>query len=153
MQPIGGGDATPVNPPGTRDLGQQMLDNAKEVARLQARIRATYARAYTNPNLRWEWSQACADMPAAYNQLAFPGGYAGVPQRILAGDPETIETALCFLECRPYFFRSGYMFKVILKRMRRASLSASQAARLQVVLEKQIAWRKIRPPRKPPRPP
>jgi len=46
----------------------------------------------------------------------FPLGYqgGGASRRILYGDPEAMEAAICFLEVRPYFFRSGYMYKDIL---------------------------------------
>ena len=39
---------------------------------------------------------------------------AGFLELILAGDPATIEVALCFQEARPYFFRSGYHWKTTL---------------------------------------
>ncbi len=61
--------------------------------------------------------------------------------RILAGDSEAIEAALCFVELRPYFFRSGYMFKALLPKLKRAPLSATEAARLQTVLSAYDAWR------------
>ena len=37
--------------------------------------------------------------------MPYNSAYAGL---------NTVEAAICFLECRPYFFRSGYMFKDIL---------------------------------------
>jgi hypothetical protein len=52
-----------------------------------------------------------------------------------------MEAAICFLECRPYFFRSGYMFKDILRRCRRAPLLPQQAVRLKVVEGKLAEWR------------
>ncbi len=125
-------------------IKQQMLENAKEITRLRNRLRETRESVFKDSVLWAEWCQSCADMHAASSRLAFPGGYGGALQRILAGDLETIQNALCFLECRPYFFRSGYMFKHILKKMKRAPLSESQFARLQVIIDQQAAWRILR---------
>jgi hypothetical protein len=77
----------------------------------------------------------------ALSALAFPGGYEGALDRIVSGDPETMEAAICFLECRPYFFRSGYMFKDILRKCKRAPLSPEQTSRLQTIEGKLAEWR------------
>ncbi|MFP5382346.1 MAG: hypothetical protein ACLGG4_08780, partial [Gammaproteobacteria bacterium] len=78
---------------------------------------------------------------ARYDELSFPGGYSTAFERIFSGDVEAIETALCFLECRPYFFRSGYMWKEISRKLKRAPLSEQQAERLEIVMNKYNAWR------------
>jgi hypothetical protein len=89
-----------------------------------------------------EWKRACAEMHSRYAKLAFPGGYNGdVLDRILSGDPQAMETAICFLEVRPYFFRSGYMFKDILRKCRRAPLSRNQAERLRAIEKRLLEWR------------
>ena len=85
---------------------------------------------------RAKWKQACTEYQARYNLLAFPGGYDGALERIAEGDQQTIEAAICFLELRPYFFRSGYMFKDIFRRCKRAPLSEAQAKRFAVVAKK-----------------
>ena len=79
--------------------------------------------------------------------LAFPGGEKNARDRIAAGDPEAIEFAICFLELRPYFFRSGYMFNAILRYANRAPLSAKQRARLTVVQDRRDEWRRRKPAR------
>ena len=56
---------------------------------------------------------------------------------MLEGDQHTIEAAHCFLELRPYFFRSGYMRKELLRKINRGPLSLKQLARLQVAQERQ----------------
>lgn len=61
--------------------------------------------------------------------------------RISYGDEEAMEAAICFLEIRPYFFRSGYMFKDILRKCRRARLSSDQAARLKTIEKRLWEWR------------
>lgn len=77
-------------------------------------------------------------------QLGFPGGLDNIEARVLAGEPFAVEAALCFLEVRPYFFRCGYMFQSLLKKMKRSPLNQAQQRRLQVVVDGQAAWRKIK---------
>jgi len=123
-------------------IREKIRENAAEIVRLHSRIHETVRRRGENPKKRLEWEKACAEFHARYSSLAFPGGYKGALRRITSGDPNTMEAAICFLECRPYFFRSGYMFKDILRRCRRAPLSAKQATRLLMIEEKLAEWRK-----------
>lgn len=115
--------------------------NGDEIARLHARIHETFLSRGKSAQKREEWQRACAAFHARYDELAFPGGYTGALERIAAGDLETMEAAICFLELRPYFFRSGYMFDAILRKAKRAPLSVEQHARLDLVLLEQAAWR------------
>ncbi|UXH78601.1 hypothetical protein [Roseateles amylovorans] len=125
-------------------LTQWMLHSAKEINRLHARLHETFVRRDTDERFREEWKAACAEFHARYNDLAFPGGYEVAFQRIVAGDSDAIEAALCFLECRPYFVRSGYMFKKLLRKARQAPLTTDQALRLAVVQYRQDEWRVLR---------
>ena len=52
-----------------------------------------------------------------------------------------MEAAVCFLEVRPYFFRSGYMWKDIFRRCRRAPLPLDLATRFKAIEERFVAWR------------
>jgi hypothetical protein len=127
----------------TARLKRQILEGTAEIVRLNARIKETLrerGKGYS-PAKRLEWEQACKEFHERYAGLAFPGGYVGALERISSGDAEAMEAAICFLECRPYFFRSGYMFKDILRRCRRAPLSSEQAARLKTIEEKLADWR------------
>jgi hypothetical protein len=94
----------------------QIALNAAEIVRLHARIHATVALRDTSRAARAEWQQACADFHRRYDALAFPGGYGAALEKFRAADPSVLEPALCFLELRPYFFRSGYMRTVLLRR-------------------------------------
>lgn len=124
------------------DETRALIDcNASEIARLHARIHETVKYRSRGSAEKQQWQQACAEFHARYDELAFPGGYSGALKRIAAGDPNAIEAAVCFLEVRPYFFRSGYMFKDILRKIRRAPLSMVQADRLAAVEQKLSAWR------------
>jgi len=123
-------------------MKERIHENAAEIVRLHSRIHETVKYRTKNPEKRREWEQACAEFHERYEGLAFPGGYRNALERISRGDPEAMEAAICFLEMRPYFFRSGYMFKAILPRCRRAPLTSEQAARLKVVEQRLVEWRK-----------
>jgi hypothetical protein len=118
--------------------------NSGEVSRLHARIQETFAVRERNSEKRQEWQRACEIFHSRYDELAFPGGYIGALERMLAGDPEAMEAAICFLELRPYFFRSGYMFDSILRKIKHAPLSPEQVARLQHVIGAVAAWRALK---------
>lgn len=132
-------------------IKEHILANAAEVVRLHSRIHATYRRRDESGRAWEEWSKACAEMRERYDNLAFPGGYNGALERISAGDADAIETAICFLEVRPYFFRSGYMYKVLLRRCGRASLSPDQAARLDAVKSAVAEWKRSKRAKNEPR--
>ncbi len=80
--------------------------NAEEVARLHSRVHEAFAQRDRSSDKRQEWERACETFHSRYNEPAFPGGFDGALDRIAAGDPESMEAAICFLELRPYFFRS-----------------------------------------------
>jgi hypothetical protein len=125
-------------------LRSTIRDNARELARLHALIHETFAHRDEDTGQRTRWDVACAEFHARYNALAFPGGYDGALNRISSGDALAMEAGLCFLECRPYFFRSGYMYKDIVRRLKHAPLSESQALRLQTILDKLKEWKSTR---------
>jgi hypothetical protein len=85
--------------------------------------------------------------PAAYQEMlhafhvaigkAWPGADDKddrFTEKIREGDAETIETAIIFLEADPYFFRSGYLKQVILRRLKQAPLTRQQKAKLQALV-------------------
>jgi hypothetical protein len=123
------------------EIKKSLVSNAEEISRLQARIHETVRYRSYSPEQKSDWANACEEFHSRYDQLSFPGGYSTAFERIFSGDAEAIETALCFLECRPYFFRSGYMWKEISRKIKRAPLSEQQAERLKIVMQKYNAWR------------
>jgi hypothetical protein len=122
------------------EYAQQIQANAKRIYEMHARIHKTL-RTRDTPEGRNAWLLACAELQASYNALAFPGGYDSGLRRIGEGDSDAIETALVFLELRPYFFRSGYMREKLLRRLKHAALSGAQARRFDAVMEAQRQWR------------
>ena len=123
----------------TREL---ILRHAEEISRLHSRIHENFKNRTKNPEQRAKWQDACAEFHKRYDQLAFPGGYRGALSKIRSGEPNAMEAGICFLECRPYFFRSGYMFKDILRACRHAPLSADQVERLKIIEQKLAVWKK-----------
>jgi len=123
-------------------LKSTILNNAAEIVRLHSRVHETVKHREEGPGKRREWEVACAEFHKRYDELAFPGGYSGAFDRMMEGDAETLEAAICFLECRPYFFRSGYMFKDLLRKCKKAPLSSKQRSRLSIVMGKLDEWRR-----------
>jgi len=122
-------------------MKELLTRNAEEIRRLHGRIHETVRHRDKSADQKERWQRACAEFHARYDKLAFPGGYNTAVDRILSGDSEAIEAALCFVELRPYFFRSGYMFKALLPKLKRAPLAAAETSRLQAVLSAYEAWR------------
>jgi hypothetical protein len=128
----------------TAQTKDQMLRNAAEIVRLHNRIHETLKERSTSDAGRSAWQRACAEFHARYSQLAFPGGYGEALEKFRARDTSVVEPALCFLELRPYFFRSGYMFNTLLRRMRHIPLTPAQQKRLDAVRERQAAWKALK---------
>jgi hypothetical protein len=122
-------------------LKSVMRANAAEITRLRSRIDETFKERDKSVEKREEWKRACEAFHLKYQALAFPGGEQSAAARILAGDAEAVEAALCFVEVRPYFFRSGYMYQDFLRKLNRAPLSKEQAARLTSVKDAYHAWK------------
>ena len=123
---------------------EQIMLNAERINQLKARIDETLKFRDKNDHKRREWLKACSDFHNQYESLAFPGGFNGALKRLSEGDQVTMEAAICFLECRPYFFRSGYMFKDILRKAKNAPLSSEQRERFDYVVEAYREYRKNR---------
>lgn len=117
--------------------------NADEINRLRQLIRDTAGARWRGPEERERHAAACAEFHQNYARLAFPGGYANALKRLAEHDPNTLDVALTFLEVRPYFFRSGYMWKTLLKRAQRVAMGTKQHARLQKILDAYAAYRAV----------
>lgn len=118
--------------------------NADEINRLRQAIRDTASARWRGPEERERHAAACAEFHQHYERLAFPGGYANALKRLAEHDPDTLDVALTFLEVRPYFFRSGYMWKTLLKRVQRVPMGTKQHARLQKILDAYAGYRATR---------
>ncbi|MBO9715632.1 MAG: hypothetical protein J7507_02220 [Pseudoxanthomonas sp.] len=125
----------------TDRLKGHMLSNAKEIERLRTRIGEAVKHRDKGPKEKVAWEAACREFHERYDALAFPGGYSDALVRVASGDAAAIEAALCFLELRPRFFRSGYIYKDIFRKIKRAQLSERQASRLAQVQKDNEAYR------------
>ena len=59
---------------------------------------------------------------------------------LVLGNQQVIDATLSFLEVRPYFFRSGYMRKVLLRKIKQVDLTPQQLERLKGILLRQATW-------------
>jgi len=124
--------------------------NAQEITRLHRRIRDTFRHRGDDETARQRWEQACAEFHARYNVLAFPEGLdeQSFFDRLSGNDPVIAEWALCFLEVRPYFFRSGYVWRKLSRRMKYVALSPEQHWRFSCVLQRYEVWKAQKPIRR-----
>lgn len=122
----------------------QIRRNAEILRQLHAQVHECHAERDLGPAHRARWEAACAAFHARYDLLAFPGGYAEAYARIAAGDRRAIEAALCFVEVRPWFYRSGYIYRDLIRKLRRATLTPDQAARFADFEQRLAAWKASR---------
>ena len=125
----------------TNDINQLIEANAAEIKRLHALVHETARRRNDSPQARTAWQSACAEFHRRYDALAFPGGYAATLSGLVLGNQQVIDATLSFLEVRPYFFRSGYMRKVLLRKIKQVDLAPQQRDRLKGILLRQSMWR------------
>ena len=116
-------------------------EGEKRINLLRSRIHKTFKNRDKNEHKYREWQSACKEFHSTYDALAFPGGFEGAYERILSGEPQAIEAGLCFIEVRPYFFRSGYMYKDLLRKLARAPLKGSDLARYKFIKEAYLEYR------------
>lgn len=119
-----------------------LFRNAKEINRLKSRIDETFKNRDSSKEAWGEWSKACEEFHNKYDNLAFPGGLEGSDDRILSGDKITIDTAITFLECRPYFFRSGYIYQNLIRKLKRAPLAGEEKECLKAFMVKYEEYRR-----------
>ena len=118
----------------------QVIQNADEIVRLHRRIRETLCFRDEGPDQKAEWKDACSEFHAKYDDLAFPGGTDNARDRMRAGDDDAIEYAIAFLEVRPFFFRSGYMYKDFMRVLRNCPLSSAQKNRYDRIRERYLQY-------------
>ena len=119
-------------------IKQLMSDNAAVLRQLQNRIHETLDKRHHGPVQLKAWSDACSEFHGRYDELAMPGGYRAVLEGLGRSDPGAIDIALCFVELRPYFFRSGYT--LLMRRLKKCAKTQEQADRDARVVESAAVW-------------
>jgi hypothetical protein len=118
-----------------------MSDNAAVLRHLHRRVHEAADIRSHGPTEMKAWVEAAREFHDRYNDLAMPGGYDAVLQGLEASDPGAIDLALCFVESRPYFFRSGYMYTLLMRRLKKCAMSDEQVMRHAGVIERAATWR------------
>jgi hypothetical protein len=121
-------------------LGPDDLDEAERIRRGAALVEATRARVREAAALRSEsaggWA-AWEDAARAFHQagaLLYSERFWGRIAAIRDGDAAAVDAAITFLEVDPWCFRSGYAKEIIVHRLKGATLTTGQAARLRRVV-------------------
>jgi hypothetical protein len=123
-------------------LRTQLIENAAEINRLHRHIHETFQERDQSDAQYLAWEQAAEEFHLNYSRLCLPGGpYPDFYTHLRAGNPEMMEVALCFLEVRPYFFRSGYHWKAILQKCKHSPKSTEQAERFRLLFVRYTIWR------------
>ena len=115
--------------------------NASKIVALYQRINDTLPDRDKSVKHRQRWSDACSEFHEQYNELAFLGGVDTARDRLRSGDVSAIDYALDFLEIRPYFFRSGYMYNDFMRVLRNCPLSESHFRRYNAIRERYLKYR------------
>ena len=83
--------------------------NASRLRELHRKVHETFEHRSESKKALKIWEDACRRFHSEYDSLAFPGGLNKGLGKIKAGDLQTIEIALNYLENTPYCFRSQYV--------------------------------------------
>jgi hypothetical protein len=130
-----------MKPADAERIRQTIVRNAAEISQLHRRTRETFAIRNQGSAAHEAWERACAAFHQRYDGLAFPGGYERALALLAGGDPDTLETAICFLEVKPNFFHSGIIYQQLLRLCKKADLRHDLKLRLHAITDRPTAWR------------
>ena len=118
--------------------------NAALLCKLHEAIHETFRRRSEGPEAVAAWQRACHEFHSRWDELAFPGGLQSGLRRIEAGDMQAIETAIRYLELRPFYFRAQYTRDVFTRLLKRQALPTRLQQRFDATRERLRAWRDAR---------
>ena len=121
-----------------------MKESTAEIVRLHRRVHETLGDRDKSDECRQAWFDACAEFRRRHDELAFLGGASSAIRRMRSSDQVAIEYGLLFIETRPYFFRSGYMYNHFLRVLRNCELTAMQRMRYNNVYARHLEYRLTR---------
>lgn len=117
----------------------------RTINHLHGLIHSTFAKRDDSKTHYEQWGNACAEFHEQYDSLVFScgehQGESGLIRLLTCSDIEddcdeyAREFAVSFIELRPYYFRSGYLYKKLLRKLKHAPLSPQQHIRYQKVKE------------------
>jgi hypothetical protein len=116
--------------------------NASMLRRIHEQMHETARHRSESAEARQKWEQACEEWHGRYDELAFPGGITAGLQKLEAGDLSAVETAIRYLELRPFFFGAQYQRNAFTKRLKRLDLPPHLKARFDATVERLRAWRR-----------
>ncbi len=122
-------------------MNQLIERNAAELRRLHQAVHHSAEHRSESVEAMIAWQAACEEYNRRYDELAFPGGLHRGKKLIEAGDALAVETALIYLEQRPFYFRAKYHRMAFMKMLKRLDLAPRFKDRLDQVIGKLQAWR------------
>jgi hypothetical protein len=82
------------------------------------------------------WKATCREFHENYSRLIYLFQFSDYRVELRGGNTEAIEYAISFIEVRPYFFRSGYLYKDLIRVLRSCPLNKSHRERYQIISER-----------------
>lgn len=116
-----------------------IYQNAKQIRYLHHQIHLSIANRHRSAYDYELWQNACNEFHHNYDKLAFSStdsdsiGEDGLYEALKNDNTYAIEYAICFIEIRPYFFRSGYIYQKLLRRLAYADMTDGQKDRYQTI--------------------
>ena len=117
-------------------IHKNILKSEAKIQRLHHLIGSTFAKRDDNKQSYESWQNACANFHQNYSALVFHSdNFEGEEDLIellahnSANGVYAREFAICFIELRPYYFRSGYLYKRLLRKLKHAPLTQDQLSR------------------------
>lgn len=122
-------------------LNRGQIERAeRDMNALTARIGETVKRRGESRAAWDEWKKATAAFHT-YEHPVFLLWQVEILASIRAGERNSVEGALAFLEADPFFFRSGYLKEKVLHALKRAPLAERDEARLQMIVLRAVEGR------------
>jgi hypothetical protein len=118
--------------------------NAALLRKLHETIRETFLHRSEGPEAHAAWERACREFHERWDELAFPGGLQAGLRRIEAGDMQAIDTAIRYLELRPFYFRAQYIRNLFTRLIKRHALPPKLQNRFDATRERLKSWQRAR---------
>lgn len=120
-----------------KKIRARIVENEKHLKYLESKKRQYIDIIINDKEISNELKAYWNEYNQSYNSLVFSHGEfkgeKGLYKALKQGDTYAMEYAVCFIESRPYFYRSGYMYKDLLRRLNKAPLSDSQRERYMTI--------------------